>query len=76
MICYFMVSFLIFVLDLESMDHKEAQEIHRALCRHEDLIQCNRSSLFLVTSKVHKNEHLCTSQNATIMGVLVNKSKK
>jgi hypothetical protein len=38
------------------MDHKEAQEIRWALCMHDELIQCNRSSLFLVTSKVHKNE--------------------
>jgi hypothetical protein len=41
----------------------------------DELIQCNISSLFSVTSKVYENWHVCTSQNATIMGVLVHRKK-
>jgi hypothetical protein len=29
-----------------------------------------------VTSEVHENKHICTSQNATIMGVLVQQKQK
>jgi hypothetical protein len=37
------------------MDYREAQEFRRVLQIHEESIQCNRSSLFSVTSKVHEN---------------------
>jgi len=60
-----------FVVCVALMDYKEARGFQRGFKRHEESIQRNRTSLFLVTSKVHENEHKCTSQNATIMNALV-----
>jgi len=53
------------------MDYKEAHMIGRDLQGHEETIQCNRTSLLSVISKVQENEHQCTLKNATIMDVLV-----
>jgi hypothetical protein len=53
-----------FLICVAHMDYREAQEFRRVLQRHEESIQCNKSSIFWVTSKVHENEHQCTSQNA------------
>lgn len=58
------------------MDYREAREFRRVLRRHEESIQCNRSFLFLVTSKVHENEHQCTSQNVIIIITLVQQRQK
>lgn len=66
-----MMDIAIYVLGLEIMDFKDVHEIQRTLLRHEESIQCNISSLFSVTSKVHENEYQCTTQNATIMNLLV-----
>jgi hypothetical protein len=56
--------------------HREIQEMHRVLCRHEDFINSNRMSIFLVTTKVHENEHQCISQNAVIMETLLQQKRQ
>jgi hypothetical protein len=37
------------------MDYKEIQEMHKVLCMHEDFINNNEISIFLVTTNVHEN---------------------
>lgn len=54
-----------------SMDYMELQEIRRVLRNHEESIQCNRISLFSVSTTVHENEHQAISQFASILGTLV-----
>jgi hypothetical protein len=49
------------------MDFRELQEIQLVL----RTIQGNRTSIFTATAKMHENEHLVTTQIATIMGTLV-----
>jgi hypothetical protein len=49
----------------------EAREFHKVLRRHEESNQCNKTSLFSLTTKVHENKQHCTSQNAMIMNTLV-----
>jgi hypothetical protein len=58
------------------MDYRELQEVRRVLQNHEEKIQCNRTSLFSVTTKVHDNEHQAISQFATIMGTLVQQKQQ
>jgi len=58
------------------MDYRELQEIQRVLWMHEETIQCNRNSIFLVTSKVHENKHQCTYQIASIMHTLVQQKQQ
>jgi len=53
------------------MDHVDLQEIRKVLHNHEEQIQCNRTSLFSATAKVHNNEHWDISQFTSIMGTLV-----
>lgn len=58
------------------MDYIEAQEFRRILRRNEESINNNRTSLFSVTTIVHKNEHQCTSYNAMIMNTMVQHKKQ
>jgi len=58
------------------MDYKDIQEVQRTLQRHKESIQCNGTSLFSVTSKVHKNKHQCATQNVTIINHLVQQRQK
>jgi hypothetical protein len=58
------------------MDYREAQEIWRALHRHEESIQCNRTSIFSITSKFHENEHHCLTQNPIIMNTLAQQKQQ
>jgi hypothetical protein len=53
------------------MDYLELQEIRRILKNHEETIQCNMTSIFSITTKVHENEHWVIYEIATIMGTLV-----
>jgi hypothetical protein len=53
------------------IDNKDVLEFMRVLRRHKEHIQSNMTSLFSVTTKVHKNECHCVSQHATIMNLLV-----
>jgi hypothetical protein len=52
-------------------EHRDILELIRALKRHEEYTQSNRSSLFSVTLKFHENEHYRASQHVTIMNLLV-----
>jgi hypothetical protein len=63
-------------VSLESMDYKEAQDIQTTLRMDEKSIQCNKTFLFLMTSKVHENKNQCTSQNATIITKTKNRCLK
>jgi hypothetical protein len=53
------------------MDFIELKEISRVLCSHEEMIQSNRTYIFIVTSKVHDIEQQKLYQIAYIMGSLV-----
>ena len=53
------------------MDFRELQEIERVLINHEEHIHCNRSSFFIVTSKLHEIECWFMSHIAEIMGSIV-----
>jgi hypothetical protein len=55
----------------QAMENREVLEFKRTLRRHEEYIQSNMTSLFSITTKVHENEHLCVSQHASIMNLLV-----
>jgi hypothetical protein len=49
-----------------NMDYREVQELHRVLRRHEEFINNNRTSIFLVTTKIHENERHCISHNVVV----------
>jgi hypothetical protein len=44
-----------------AMENMDAMKFKRILRRHEDYIQSNNTSLLLVTTKVHENDHHCVS---------------
>lgn len=46
---------------ISSMDNIDILELTRIMRRREESIQSNRSSLFSMTTKVHRNEHHCIS---------------
>jgi hypothetical protein len=73
---YYLSSVWAYSGSLMVMDYREIQEMHRVLCRHEDFINSNRTSIFSVTTKVHENEHQCISQNAVIMDTLVQQKRQ
>jgi hypothetical protein len=56
--------------------HREIQEVHRVLHRHEDFINSNMTSIFSVTTKVHGNEHQCIYQNAVIIDTLLQQKRQ
>lgn len=63
------------------MDNRDIQEFNKILRRQEDIIQSNRSLLFLVTKKkklkkVHENEHNCFSQHAKIINLPVHQKQR
>lgn len=58
---------VVVVSSSKTMDHGDILEIRRTLRRHEESIQCNRTLLFSVTSKVHENEHQCATQNVIVI---------
>jgi hypothetical protein len=53
------------------MEYKEIQEMNFFLCRHEDFMNNNMTSISLETNKVHENEHEQISQNVVIMDTLL-----
>jgi len=58
------------------IDYREAQEFRSVLRRHEESIKYNKYSLFSVNTKVHENEHQCTSQRVMVMNTLVQQKHK
>jgi hypothetical protein len=55
------IAHLVQFAEMPSIDNRDYLEFRRILRRHEESIQSNRSSFFLVTTKVHENEHHCIS---------------
>lgn len=53
------------------MDYEEVQEIYRVLCIHEEFININKTTIFLMATKVHENEHQSISYNVLLMDTLV-----
>jgi hypothetical protein len=58
------------------MEHREIMEIKKITRRHEEFIHCNMTSMFLVTTKVHTNKHLCVTQHTTLMKLLANQKHR
>ena len=61
---------------IDLIDYREAQDIQREIHRHEESIQCNRTSIFSVTSKFHENEQQCSAQNSIIMNTLAHQKQQ
>lgn len=58
------------------MDNRDIHEFNEILRRHEDIIQSNSCLLFLVTEKVHENEHNCISQHGKIINLPVHQKQR
>jgi hypothetical protein len=55
--------------------HKNSVECSEGM-RNPLVASCNRTSIFSVTTKVHKNEHQYISQNAMVMNTLVQQKQQ